>query len=251
MNSSQLEKKLEALLRALPRTRPKGDLEHYVGNNQSSLEFLGLSVPQVRGLWKEVARLDPTPSQIREIYLSTNIYELRSLLLNHLEILKKKLSPKEFFQNTKPLVHSIDNWAHSDTLSEFYSYCLEKDAALVLPHLKRWNKSKKEWLIRQSMVSLLYYSSKRKKTLPFSQLIAHIKPHLDSKHKFVQKGVGWTLREIRNVFERQADNFLETNIHRLKSYAFSASTEKMSKQKKAKLLALRRASKQRAKSSSA
>lgn len=63
--------------------------------------------------------------------------------------------------------------------------------------------------------------------------------HVESSDHYVQKGVGWTLRELHNVYPKETYAFLAANIDRLKSYAFSASTEKMTQDGKARLKRLR------------
>jgi 3-methyladenine DNA glycosylase AlkD len=135
----------------------------------------------------------------------------------------------------------IDNWAHSDTLSGIYSRVLEQSPELAYSTLQKWNQSKNPWLRRLSIVSLFYYSSQRKKVLPLRKVLSLVEPQLDYEHYYVQKGVGWTLREAGNVYPKETFSFLEKNIRRLSPAAFSAATEKLTKQQKDRLKALRKA----------
>jgi len=134
----------------------------------------------------------------------------------------------------------IDNWAHSDVLSKIYSFLLEKHSALVLPTLKKWNKSKNPWKQRASIVSLIYYSSPKRKAPSAKLILEMIEPLIGIKDKYVQKGVGWTLRESYNLYPKETLEFIRTHIKQLSADAFSYSTEKLDKGVKAELKKQRR-----------
>jgi 3-methyladenine DNA glycosylase AlkD len=89
-------------------------------------------------------------------------------------------------------------------------------------------------------VSLLYYSAQRKTVLPFSKITALVESQIDYDHHYVQRGVGWTLREAGNVYPKETFKFLEKNIQRLSAIAFSAATEKLAKAQKDRLKNLRK-----------
>ena len=182
--------------------------ERYMGGGQSQLEFLGLNAPQVNELFKAKLALHdlPEPEQIEVwnfIWHESLCFEVMLSALSYFLQAKRMKNAIEYW----PLLHGwaerVDNWPHSDCLSKFYSQCLETHPQLVLPQLKKWNVSSNPWLQRQSIVSLLYYASARKKVLPFKTLIALVKRHLKSEHMYMQKGVGWTLREIGNVYPKE------------------------------------------------
>lgn len=52
-------------------------------------------------------------------------------------------------------------------------------------------------------MSLLEYASKRSVYLPFADIIAFLDPLLADDEYYVQKGVGWTIREIYNVYPKE------------------------------------------------
>jgi 3-methyladenine DNA glycosylase AlkD len=104
----------------------------------------------------------------------------------------------------------------------------------------KWNKSLNPWLRRQSIVSLLNYSRLRKKKLSFEELIYFVDPLCVDEAFYVQRAVGWTLREIYNLYPKKTYVYLAKNIHKITSLAFSAATEKLKKEEKEKLLLLRK-----------
>ncbi len=141
----------------------------------------------------------------------------------------------------------VDNWAHSDNLSSLLATLLDtavlsKNKTLIDQHIQvrlKWNKSRNPWLRRQSIVSLLHYSRLRKKTLSFEELIHFVDPLCVDEAFYVQRAVGWTLREIYNLYPEKTYVYLTKNIHKITSLAFSAATEKLNKHQKNKLLLMR------------
>jgi 3-methyladenine DNA glycosylase AlkD len=89
-------------------------------------------------------------------------------------------------------------------------------------------------------VSLFYYSSHRRRQPSFQKVITLLDRQMEFDHYYVQKGVGWTLREAGNVYPKETFQFLEANIHRVSSHAFTAATEKISPTQKSRLKQLRK-----------
>jgi 3-methyladenine DNA glycosylase AlkD len=208
---------------------------------------LGISLPTLRSLLKNgYSFFSKPPNEILEIwdyiwknaiYMETmgqaiRFYEKKSLNLNELKTILS-------------WVDRCNNWAHSDGLSDIYSLALEENPSFMLPILKKWNKSSCPWKRRQSVVSLLYYSRARKKYLPYETLISFITPLLNDNHYYVQKGVGWTIRETFNIYPIQVKNFLEQNVLLIQPGSWQAATEKLEKPIKAKLTELRKARKRK------
>jgi 3-methyladenine DNA glycosylase AlkD len=71
---------------------------------------------------------------------------------------------------------------------------------------------------------------------------------LDDEHYFVQKGVGWTLRELSVIYHDVTWQFLIKHHTRISGAAFTAAAEKLSPAKKEKLKDLRKTHRQRKKS---
>lgn len=131
-------------------------------------------------------------------------------------------------------VKYIENWGHSDNLSKFLSRLIEhpETKEKMLTHIEKWNNSKRLWERRQSLVALFYYARTKKQYLPFELVIRLIGNLLHDQEYFVQKAVGWTLRESYNVYPKETYKFLMEHIGSLSPYAFTASTEKMSEKEK-------------------
>lgn len=206
----------------------------------SKLKFLGLRVPVQRAAYKmpysfTAEMVDKQLKTWDFIWKNSDCAEVMSQALLFTEIEKKK-NPEKLWATIKSWADRVENWGHADSLASTYSYLLEVKPKLVLPQLKRWNKDAYSWKRRLSLVSLLYYSQLRKKVLPYSVLESFVRPLLRDSDMYVQKGVGWTLREMHNVYPRQTSAFIRKHCLRLSTIAFTSSTEKWSKAEKAPLL---------------
>jgi 3-methyladenine DNA glycosylase AlkD len=222
-------------LASLPDLKPGN---HY----NSPTPTLGLSVPQSRSALKEgYSFLKLSPAAILEafdhIWNNAVYFEEMSQSIYFYE--KKSLTENQF-KVISGWIDRCDNWAHSDGLSSIYAKTLEEMPALVMPTLKKWNNDANPWKRRQSVVSLLYYARLRKSTPNFATMIEMVEELLDDPEYYVQKGVGWTLREIYNLHPKQTLDFIEKRVRQISPAAWQASTEKLPRQIKEQLLHKRR-----------
>lgn len=203
----------------------------------SQYKRIGLRVPETRKYLKEfLAEIDVTQSKQNKLwnYVWKNSFYYEAMSSAIYSFQYRQLTESEF-KMIAGWTKRITCWEHSDDLSKIYAQCLEENRQLVLPYLKKWNHSKNFWERRQSVVSLLEYSSKRKRTLPFKQLVSFITPLLKDKEYYVQKGIGWTLREIYNLFPKETLRYIESNLEVIHPNAYSAAVEKLSPAKKKEL----------------
>lgn len=236
---------IESVLARYPMRTSAHHPESYIGGGQSKLRYLGLRVPHLRETLRAGFSFSHRePKEVAEIWdkvwQDSDCYEVMALALAWFDDRKRISMLAKNWLMLKKWSSRIDNWAHSDTLCGIYARILEEKPGLVYPALKKWNSSPNPWLRRISIVSLLYYSSQRKKVLPLPKVLSLVKPLIQDEHYYVQKGVGWTLREAGNVYPKETFAFLEKNIRALSAHAFSAATEKLSPRQKSRLKQLRK-----------
>lgn len=203
---------------------------------------IGLKVPQVRSFVKKNFKyLENKSEHFLQFWDSTwksSVYfESMSAALYFYQ--NRSLQEKEF----KKIIKWADRcqcWEHSDDLSKIYAQVVEDKPKIILPQLTKWNQSKNPWKRRQSVVSLIEYSRKRKTVLPFKKLISFVKPLLSDEEYYVQKGVGWTIREIYNVYPKEMLEFFDRNLLAINPLAYSAATEKLDKKTKLQFNKLRK-----------
>ena len=134
----------------------------------------------------------------------------------------------------------VDDWPLCDALAKIYTKTLFVAPVKVYAQLKKWNKDHDPWKRRQSVVSLLYYSRTKKTHLPFGKIEKLVTPLLPDKEYYVQKGVGWTLREMYTVYPKETFPYFIKHIKSISSIAFTIAIEKMSAQQKIQLKAFRK-----------
>lgn len=240
LDKKQLQEYLSEVsskLAALPGNKSQN---HYNCPTQT----IGLTVPQSRNALKAgYSFLKLLPEQrlqvFDHIWNNSRFFEEMSQAIYYYE--KKSLTPEEF-KVIATWIDRCDNWAHSDGLSSIYARALEENPVLVLPVLKSWNKSTNLWKRRQSLVSLLYYHRARRQTQPFAVMISLVEQLLDDPEYYVQKGLGWTLREIYNCFPEPTLSFIRKNVRKIAPAAWQATTEKLPPYVKKSLLAIRHGS---------
>jgi 3-methyladenine DNA glycosylase AlkD len=232
----RIERKLLAIK---PFTNQKFFGESYIGGRESRLQYLNLNIPLVRNIFKTERLHDKNLSDIENLWFKSNLFEAKTLAVIWLEKQSTEFILKNFNKISKWSTE-IDNWALSDGYCGVLARAFEADSKKLLPTYKKWNQHKNSWLRRISMVGLFYYSRSRKTQPSFQLATSMIKPHLAAPEYYVQKAVGWTLRECYNVYPEKTTQFITSNLSSIHSDAWYASSEKMPKALKNKLVLQRR-----------
>lgn len=243
-------KEVEKVIDAAPKSERSDDvtfLKKYIG---TQYDIIGLGVPYQRNLFKKGYSFSSLSLEEQigiwdAIWKKSKRHEVMTQAIFFWERNLDKIDAKKAWASLKTWTPQIDNWAHSDGLSGLYSSLLETNPGMVLPQLQKWNKSKNPWERRQSLVSLMHYHSKRKEVLPFSTLITLVENLLDDEDYFVQKGVGWALREIGNKYHKETLGFLKKNYANITGTAFAAAAEKLNPKEKEELKNLRKAARKK------
>lgn len=236
---------IESVLTAFPKKVSPWHPEAYIGGGQSKLRYIGLRVPQLRQAMRDGFSFSRRPpGEIAEIWdevwRTSDCYEVMALALAWFYDPKQRPILLKHWPLLQTWSKRVDNWAHSDTLSGIYARIHEEAPGAIYPVFKKWNASENPWLRRLSIVSLFYYSSQREKQPKLDKVLALVKPQLAFDHYYVQKGVGWTLREAGNVYPGPVYEFLEKNILKISAHAYSAATEKIPKARREHLKRLRK-----------
>jgi Predicted DNA alkylation repair enzyme len=229
--SKHLSEIITRLIEKKPYDKVSGhkDLKSYIG---TKYEIIGLTVPMQRSIFKTGYTFTTLSVEDQlplwdAIWKSTDLYEVLSQCIYFIEKNWQKLDVKEVWKTIKSWVQKIDNWAHSDGLSDIYAHLMEKIPEEIYGQYERWNKSDNPWERRQSLVGMLLYSKKRKTLLPAIKLLNMVEPLIQDKDYFVQKGLGWALREIGNIYPEETMAFLHKNCTILHPVAFTTAIEKI------------------------
>ena len=171
------------------------------------------------------------------IYKNTKLFEAKNLAFLYLEKNHKTISIGLQLKTLVTWVNHVDNWAHSDTLSKYLTRLLERKETKqeLLSIIKKWNDSDNLWERRQSLVSLFYYARTKKEFIDFDTSIKLIKKQLDDTEHYMQKAVGWALRECHTVYPKQTYVFINEHIKNISPTAFTTCIEKMTEAQKTTL----------------
>ncbi len=218
-------------------------IQNYLGTR---MRCLGLRVPEQRRLYRQGYSFSTCSRAVQaenwdHVWHDANFHETRSQSCFFLEYTKDEAAMAALFPIARRWVESVDNWAHSDSLSSFFVRLLDRRRDGVYPVLVQWNRSKNPWKRRQSVVSLLVRAQSRSDPLPADKILPLVQARLDDEDHFVQRGIGWTLREAHRLYPATVHDFVAANASELSAVAFSAATEKYAKQDREHLKQLRRA----------
>ncbi len=163
------------------------------------------------------------------IYHQSNSFEGKNLAFIFLDKNHKYIPITAQLQILPLWVEKVDNWAHSDSLSKYLTRLLEHKTSHkeLLRILKTWNSSSNLWERRQSLISLYYYARTKTEFIKYEISEKLISNLLLDKEYYVQKAVGWSLRESFNAYPKQTFSFIEDNIKSISSVAFTTCIEKM------------------------
>jgi 3-methyladenine DNA glycosylase AlkD len=121
-----------------------------------------------------------------------------------------------------------------------YSWILESNLAEAYRQIEFWNLEDNEWLRRISLVSLIHYSGRNAVFLPPDKVLPLVSNCIDDERYYVQTAVGWVLREMGNVYNREIMNFLETHSDKMGTQAFSRAIERLSAGERTRLRHMRK-----------
>lgn len=247
-----IEKRLQ---QAAPKKTGRFKAEDYIGGASGSgketsrLKFLNMTMPALRhqlttlGTDKKDSHSEERFEDMQRLWFESDIFEAKSLAIYWLDRQRDEFLIRHHRQLLKWADH-IDNWAHSDGLCSIYARMFDEAPERLMPTYRRWNSHRHSWLRRCSMVGVYYYSRQRRNHLGFAEACRLVSPHFEAPEYYVQKGVGWTIREMYNVYPAETVRYIKNNLHRLSPIAWVAASEKLPPAVKTPLLRQRKLNRQ-------
>lgn len=162
-----------------------------------------------------------------EKLVSTGKFEEASMAITFLAANIEKLTSDHLMQIGNWLENGIRNWGHTDVLSGSVLSPLITNKIVDIESFVPWIQSDSKWKRRSIPVTLI---DALKMDIPLERILALIDPLMSDNEKFVQKGLGWFLREAWKKYTEQTEKFLlkwkDTCGRTIIQYA----TEKMTKE---------------------
>ncbi|MDT0557483.1 DNA alkylation repair protein [Ichthyenterobacterium sp. W332] len=175
--------------------------------------FLGVKSPLRKQLLKEVLanHKEDVIKNVRNIAETLYAKSEREYHYCAIEILAKILSKKykeEDLEYITALIYTNSHWDTVDFIAKHIlgSYLLQfwENKQEVITKISQ---SDNMWLNRSAILFQLGYKERTDETILFEQCLAH----KHSKEFFIQKAIGWALREYSKTNPDAVLNFVETN----------------------------------------
>ncbi len=182
------------------------------------------------GLWQNELTVDDYILLGNKL-VSTGKYEEASLAILFLTANKDQLRDCHFDKIGNWLDNGIVNWAHTDILCGYVLSHFIVNKIVKLEILREWTKASSKWKRRAVPVTLI---DTLKKDTDFNLIVPVIDTLMPDPDIFVQKGLGWFLREAWKKYPERTENYLlkwkDTCGRTIIQYA----TEKMDKEYRTK-----------------
>jgi 3-methyladenine DNA glycosylase AlkD len=208
-NTLELVDKLVALFEANRNDEQARPMEKYMKDH---FPFLGIKTPLRRELLKQFYK---ESGLLKESFQHDFIYELwardereyQNAALDYIARSLKKLTDQdlplfEFLITNKSWWDTVDMLAQNPvgTIAERHPHVINQT-------IERWAYDENMWLNRSAILFQLKYKDKTNEDL----LYRYIVQHASSKEFFIQKAIGWALREFSKTNPSSVKHFIEEN----------------------------------------
>ena len=184
---------------------------------RGQFEYLGIKTPQNKTLMKEfiskygLPPIEDLDAILRDLWALPE-REFQYVGLGLLDKLEKKLPAKfiktiEYLIVTKPWWDTVDAIASHTVGTHFHRFPEIREK-----YLSKWRISENIWLRR---TTILFQLNSKKET-DFELLRDIIRENLDSKEFFINKAIGWSLRQYARIDPTAVQKFVKsTPLHPL------------------------------------
>jgi 3-methyladenine DNA glycosylase AlkD len=184
---------------------------------RDQFEYLGIKSPQFKALMKDFVAenglppLDELDVILRELW-SLPQREFQYAATSLLGRLEKDL-PGKFIKTIEYLLVAKSWWDTVDTISGgALGVHFRRFPDVREKYLAQWRASDNFWLRRATILFQLNY----KKETDFDLLCEIIRENLNSKEFFINKAIGWSLRQYARVDQQAVKKFVKsTQLHPL------------------------------------
>lgn len=184
---------------------------------RDQFEYLGIKTPKSAALQKEFYAEHGLPEVTELDVILRDLWslpqrEFQYVGLGLLDKTEKKLPAKfiktmEYLIVTKPWWDTVDAIASHTVGTHFRRFPEVREK-----YLSKWRASRNIWLRRTAILFQLNY----KRETDFDLLCDIIRENLDSKEFFINKAIGWSLRQYARVDPKAVSKFVKsTPLHPL------------------------------------
>ena len=221
----------ENILKQFNDLRDEEKAEQVAGYMKTSnLKFLGVKLPELRGIVKRSIRGISTDDLIPIMMELWNepIFECRRGAIDILAEYARKGEIKKALDIGSNFIDDIDTWALLDPLgSPALGILLRRDKSIERK-FNKWAKSENFWRRRATIIPYLNLALKTNYQDEYaSQILNALLPHLSDDEFFVAKAVGWVLRELSKRDARVVREFIKTHEGDMSKLAIREGSKKI------------------------
>lgn len=190
-----------------------GPMKKYM---RDQFEYLGIKSPQLKSLFRQVIQKHGMPPFDELDILIHELWELpereyQYLAISLMERLEKKL-PASAIQTLEYMMVNKSWWDTVDNISHVVGVHFKRYPEIREKYLAKWRTSEDIWLRRTAILFQLDY----KEETDFDLLRDIIQENLGSNEFFINKAIGWSLRQYARVDPNTVKKFVEaTQLHPL------------------------------------
>ena len=204
---------LKTLLEQNANPAQAGPMKKYM---RDQFEYLGIKSPQVKTLFRQFIQehglppLEKLDEIIRELWEFPQ-REYQYLAISLMERLEKKL-PASAIKTLEYMILHKSWWDTVDNISHVVGVHFRRYPDVREKYLKKWRASDNFWLRRTAILFQLDY----KEETDFDLLSDIIQENLGSNEFFINKAIGWSLRQYARIDPKAVTKFVKsTSLHPL------------------------------------
>ncbi|MGG4488401.1 DNA alkylation repair protein [Metabacillus idriensis] len=176
---------------------------------RDQFRFFGIKSPERKEITKQFLKQHGRPDHLSDTVLELWTFEERELLYAAIDLLlleKKKLKPSDI-EWIKHLIITDSWWDTVDLIaSNVIGQLVMKHPELRAAYIDKWADSDNLWLQRTAILHQLKYKQKTDESWLYPLIIKHS----SSKEFFIQKAIGWALREYSKSNRESVRAFIES-----------------------------------------
>ena len=182
-------------------------MEKYMKN---LFPYLGIKTPQRRELLKQFYKEYGKPEITELKQISRELWELperefQYCAVGMLQLFKNKVNA-DFIKHYEKLITTKSWWDTVDGIaSNLVGSLFKKYTEMIKPHTEKWQASGNMWLQRTALLFQLNYKADTDVGLMFDIICRN----LGSKEFFINKAIGWILREYSKTDAQAVIDFVE------------------------------------------
>ncbi|EEJ72235.1 DNA alkylation repair protein [Lactobacillus ultunensis] len=211
--------KINELRTAFEQKANRDNAQHMAKYMRNQFIFYGLKTPQRKEIYHDFLKNEKRKKQIDWALLDQawqdEHREMQYFVYDYLLAMKKYVSYEDLFRIEK-FVRTKQWWDTIDALMKVYGYVGLRDAR-VNDLMLQWSIDPDKWVRRVA----IEYQLLRKERMNTDLLAKIIENNFDSEEFFINKAIGWALRDYSKTNPEWVKRFIEENHDHLAKLSIS------------------------------